>query len=106
MIGTVEQPLDREHVLTKLRALEGELRARGVSSLFLFGSVSRNEAALGSDVDLFFDPAPEAALSLLDVIGIAHFIEDSLRFRPDVATRRSVHPLIREEVEASAVRVY
>ncbi|WP_245930835.1 nucleotidyltransferase family protein [Methylobacterium radiodurans] len=39
-----------------MRASEAELRRSGVQHLWLFGSVARDEARDGSDVDVFVDP--------------------------------------------------
>jgi uncharacterized protein with HEPN domain len=47
--------MDKDTVIKKLRAHEGELRAEGVSHVFLFGSVARGEQDERSDVDLFYD---------------------------------------------------
>lgn len=44
--------MDRETVIATLRAHEPELRAAGVASLSVFGSVARDEAQDGSDIDL------------------------------------------------------
>jgi hypothetical protein len=57
----------RQDVLDKLAAHERELRELGVSSLSLFGSVARDEATAGSDVDLLveFDRP----------VGLFHFIK-------------------------------
>lgn len=92
--------------LERLRSLEPELRSRGVAALYLFGSVARGEARADSDVDLFFDDAPNATLSLLDVIGIQHFLQDVLGAKVDLITRDSLHPLLRADIEAEAVPVF
>jgi uncharacterized protein len=47
--------MDRDAAIARLRAHEPELQRLGARHLFLFGSTARNEAAVGSDVDLFFD---------------------------------------------------
>ncbi|MGH6950196.1 MAG: nucleotidyltransferase family protein [Vitreimonas sp.] len=90
----------------RLRSLEPELRARGVASLYLFGSAARGDAREGSDIDLFFDDEPHVRLSLLDVIGIQHFLEDALNTPVDVMTRDSLHPMMRADIEAEAVPVF
>lgn len=91
-------------ILERLRALRPELEERGVAALYLFGSQARGEAGPGSDVDLFFDR--EGKLSLLDVIGIRHFIEDRLGLRVDIMTRDSLNPLLRPDIEADSVPVF
>jgi uncharacterized protein len=44
--------MDRQHIITRLRAHEAELRRAGVVSLSLFGSAARDAAGPASDVDL------------------------------------------------------
>lgn len=92
--------------IEKLRALEPELRGRGVAALYMFGSRARGDAAPQSDLDLFFDDAPEAHISLLDLIGLQHFLQDVLGMQVDLMTRDSLHPLLRADIEAEAVPVF
>jgi predicted nucleotidyltransferase len=47
--------MNQEQVITALRGHKAELHRVGVSRLYLFGSVARNEAGAESDVELFFD---------------------------------------------------
>ncbi|WJR67903.1 nucleotidyltransferase domain-containing protein [Neorhizobium sp. CSC1952] len=44
--------MDKDQVIAKLREHEDELRAAGVQTLSLFGSVARGEATDMSDVDV------------------------------------------------------
>jgi len=44
--------MDRDQAIALLRAHEPELRAAGVASLSVFGSVARSQATVGSDVDV------------------------------------------------------
>ena len=93
----------RDQVVALLRAHEGELRARGVEGLFLFGSVGRGEERAGSDVDLFFDHRSGLGL---EVVAIQERLREIVAGEIDVTTRRSLHPLLRERITASAVRVF
>ena len=86
-----------------IKAHEAKLRARGVSSVFLFGSTARGEDRPESDVDLFFDHNRGLGL---EVIGIMDRLRDLLPAKADVTTRRSLHPLLRPEIEATAIRVF
>jgi uncharacterized protein len=47
-----ENDMDREHAIAMLRDYEPELKAIGVVSASVFGSVARNDAGLDSDVDV------------------------------------------------------
>jgi predicted nucleotidyltransferase len=93
----------RDQVIALLKAHEDELRSRGVQGLFLFGSVGRGEERSGSDIDLFFDH--RAGLGL-EVVGIQERLREIIPGQVDVTTRKSLHPLLRERIVASAVRIF
>ncbi len=84
----------------------GAIKALGATSLYLFGSSARDEARSDSDLDLFLDYDPEKKLSLVDLVGIKLFLEDELGMSVDVTTRDSLHPMLRDDIEKSAVRVF
>jgi predicted nucleotidyltransferase len=97
--------MKRDAVLAKLRAHESDLRKRGMHHLYLFGSVARDDAVTGSDVDLFFDfNSPD--FSLIDLIELQNYVSDMLSARTDLITRGSLHPALREGIERSALQVY
>jgi uncharacterized protein len=93
----------RNQVVALLKAHEGELRARGVQGLFLFGSVGRGEDRAESDVDLFFDHRSGLGL---EVVAIQERLREIVAGEVDVTTRRSLHPRLRERILACAVRVF
>ena len=66
---------------------------------------ARDEARQESDVDLFFD-RPEGSLGLFKLMEIKEFTADILGCKADVMTRRSLHPYLRERIEASAMLVF
>src|ERR1700686_4822673 len=53
--------MNRDDALAILRAHEAELRALGIASLSLFGSVARGDATITSDVDVVVRLTPEAS---------------------------------------------
>ena len=95
-----------DDAITRLRAHADSMRAKGATSLHLFGSTARNEARSGSDLDLFIDYDPESRFNGLDLVGIKLFLEDRLGTPVDVTTRDSLHPRLRERIERSAVRIF
>ena len=56
--------MNRAEALKKLRSFAGALKARGATSLYLFGSTARNKAGGNSDLDLFIDEDIEYAQRL------------------------------------------
>jgi uncharacterized protein len=99
--------MDREATIAKLKEHETELKRLGIEHLYLFGSTVRGEAREHSDVDVFFDHAvgPLGLFELMDVKDAAARILGRRR-KTDIMTRRSLHPALRERIEASAVQVF
>jgi predicted nucleotidyltransferase len=98
--------MNRETVITALRAHESELRAAGVVRLSLFGSTARGDARLDSDIDLlaaFDDTRP---LSLLDVIRIENQISDLLGHAVDLIEEGTLKPRVRQNVDREAMRAF
>jgi predicted nucleotidyltransferase len=97
--------LDREQVIALLRSRETELHRSGISRLYLFGSVARGQARPDSDVDLFFD-TDNPKFSLIELVDVQERVKVILGVESDVMTRASLHPLLRSQIEAEALRVF
>jgi predicted nucleotidyltransferase len=95
----------RDEAITKLKQHETELRQLGVEHLYLFGSTARGEAREDSDVDLFFDH-PEGSLGLFQLMDVKDTAARILGRKTDIMTRRSLHPVLRQRIEASALQVF
>ena len=93
-------------ILTRLRAHEVELRARGVVHVAVFGSVVRAENLADSDVDLFVDLTPEIAADFLAYAGIAADLEEIVGQNVDVARHDHLRPHVRPSAEAQAVYAF
>ena len=97
--------MDRQEAMGRLKAALPRLKAAGVGALYMFGSTARNEAGPASDIDLFFDPA-RPGLNLFDVMAARDEICGLLERPVDLMTRGSIHPYLRQRIEAEAVRVF
>lgn len=98
--------MNRNEAVARLKGCADVVKSRGATSLYLFGSAARDEAKTDSDLDLFIDYDPQKKFSLVDLVGIKHVIEDSLGVAVDLTTRDSLHPMLRRDIEKSAVRVF
>jgi predicted nucleotidyltransferase len=98
--------MNRNEAVANLKRCAEAIKARGATSLYLFGSAVRDEATADSDLDLFIDYDPAKTFSLVDLVGIKLFLQDRLGISIDVTTRDSLHPKLREDIEKSAVRVF
>lgn len=95
----------REEAITRLKAAEPDIRARGVEGLYLFGSVARDEAGAASDIDLFIDPDYER-LDFAELFHLEEWLSDRLGRRVELSTRKGLHPLIRPAIEHAAIKVF
>lgn len=92
----------RKEILDRLSAHRDELRARGVKSIALFGSLARDEALDTSDVDLLAEL--DRPTGLLGLIGLKHRLEELLQVdNVDLLTRDGLHPALRERILSEAV---
>ena len=97
--------MQRDEAITKLKEHETELRQLGIEHLYIFGSTARGEAREDSDVDLFFDH-PEGSLGLFQLMDVKDAAARILGRRTDIMTRRSLHPVLRQRIKASALQVF
>ncbi len=98
--------LKRAAVIAKIQERQDEIRALGAASLYLYGSVARDEATDESDIDVFVDKQPGHKFSFREYTGIIHLLEDTFGRSVDVGTRESLHPTLRSEIIASAIQVF
>ena len=97
--------MERDDILLTLRRHSADLKGLGVSRLYLFGSVAKNEARPDSDVDLFFD-FDDPNFSLVELVALNDRIAQLLHARADVMSRGSIHPRLRPSIESAALQVF
>lgn len=97
--------MDKPAILSLIRARRATLEARGITHVYLFGSVQRGEAGENSDVDLFFDhKIPN--LGAFAYVGLKQLADDILPFKVDFIERSCLHPKLRSSIEADAELVF
>ncbi len=97
--------MERDEAIETLKRHEAELKALGVRHLYMFGSTARGEAKPDSDVDLFFDHE-RGKLGLFQLMDVKERAAEILGRKADIMTRGSLHPVLRERIEASALQVF
>lgn len=100
--------MNRAEIIAKLKTTELQLRGFGVAALYLFGSHARDEAQADSDVDVFVDPASDAAFDFLKYMDAYETIRKSVGEELEVgySTRDGLSPYIRANVEREAIRIF
>jgi hypothetical protein len=99
----ISSPPRRAEVTATLQGHRERIAALGVRSLFLFGSVARDEAHADSDVDLLVDFAKSPTFR--GYMDLKFFLEDLLGRRVDLVTRTGLRPRALPAVEREAIRV-
>ena len=100
-----ECTMNRAEIIQVLKRHEAELKKLGVEHLFLFGSVARDDAKDDSDIDLFFDHQ-KGRLGLYELMDVKERAHAILGRSIDIMTRASLHPMLRERIEETALRVF
>jgi len=94
----------REKALHILAEHHQELRERfGVKSLRLFGSVARDEASEGSDVDVLVDF--EEIPTLFGFLRLRTYLQDLLGAKVDLITETGLKERARQHIEKDAINV-
>jgi uncharacterized protein len=100
------ESMKKTEAVPKLKDRAEAIRAMGATALYLFGSTARDETSESSDLDLFIDYDPDSKFNAFDLVGIKQFLEEELEIPVDVITRDGLHPMLRRDIEQSAVRVF
>jgi predicted nucleotidyltransferase len=98
--------MNRIEAIAELQRHAKAVKALGATSLYVFGSVVRNEAEDASDLDLFIDYDRDSRFNAFDLVGIKQYLEHELGVDVDVTTRDGLHPMLRSDIEQSAVRIF
>lgn len=95
-----------EQVIATLRAHEAELRAAGIRTLSVFGSVARGDAGPDSDIDLVVEFAPDARMDLIRLVGLERELSALLGRTVQILPEPIEKPRLRASVERDRVRAF
>jgi hypothetical protein len=98
--------MNRTDAITRLRAHADAIKRMGATSLYLFGSIARDSAQAASDLDLFVDYDEAGRFNAFDLVGIKLLLEKELDLPVDITTRDGLHPMLKDDIEKGAIRVF
>jgi predicted nucleotidyltransferase len=99
--------MNRDEIISTLRACEQDLRTRGVRHAALFGSVARGTAGPQSDIDIMIEIDHATVRDVYTYVGLAqHIAELFPADKVDVVNRNALKPYVRPPAEADAVYAF
>ena len=76
--------MTREEIIARLKEMEPQLRARGITRLQIFGSRARGDERPDSDLDLLIEYAPPPNVSGFDFFGIGPDLSEELGIETNI----------------------
>lgn len=98
--------MNKNDVIKKLRAHESELKAAGIVSLAVFGSVARGDNSLESDVDLLADFDVTKRYTLLTMGRLETRLAELLGTKVDLSSPEWLNESLKKQILNEAVLAF
>ena len=97
--------MNKELIVTTIKANRSLLEQFSVKSISVFGSVMRDEARPGGDVDLLVEFDPDASIGLFEFVRLKNELSRLLGIPVDLVTPDALHPALKDEILREAHHV-
>ena len=94
--------MKRDDAIRILASHKNDLARFKVKTLSIFGSVARDEAQTGSDIDLLVEFSEP--VGIFEFLDLKDFLEEILQIRVDLATQEALKKQLREQILKEAIR--
>lgn len=101
-----QEVVGRKRIAVNRERLAQFCRKHRIRELSFFGSVLRDDFGLDSDVDVLVEFDPQATVTLLDHVQIQRELSELLGRDVDLVTKRSLSPVLRDEILTSRELIY
>lgn len=98
--------MDRFAVIETLRRHQSELQAAGILHLRLFGSLSRDEGARGSDVDLLAEFDKSRRMSLVSIGSLQSRLSELLGAEVDLSSAEWMREPVRSRALSEGILAF
>ena len=96
--------MNRETIMTRLSEQHHLINKYQVKAISLFGSLARDEAGPGSDVDLLVEFEPNANIGMFEFVRLRRELSQILGCEVDLATPDSLHKDLKNDILKEAIR--
>lgn len=96
--------MTKQEALKILNRNNAHLKEFQVSTLSLFGSVVRDEATPGSDIDILVEFDKDARIGMFELVRLKSFLSQILGTNADLVTPDALHPMLRDNILREAIR--
>ncbi len=96
--------MNKEQIMSRLRANSHNIKEFHVKALYLFGSVARGEADHTSDVDLLVEFEDGAHIGLFEFSRLQRTLAAILECNVDLVTPDALHKTMKRQILEEAVR--
>ena len=93
-----------EKAKTLLMSHQGQLSQLGSRHLAIFGSIVRDQATEGSDIDILVDF--DTKKDLFGFIDLKFYLEDLLECDVDLVSKQALHPALKKRILDEAKEVF
>ena len=94
--------MKKEAAIKVITGIQSELAKHGVSKIFLFGSVARDEAGPESDIDVLVEF--DRPIGIFEFMDLKDLLENSFKQRVDLVTPDALKEQLRPQILKEAVR--
>jgi predicted nucleotidyltransferase len=98
--------MNAQDAVATLRRHEGDLRARGVRHVAVFGSVARGDNGPDSDLNILVEFEPGAEGSVYDYVRFKEYVAGLFDGPVDVIDRAALKPYLRAPAAGDAVYAF
>lgn len=98
--------MEKDALISKIKAIRPSLQAEGVAHLDLFGSRARGTGSPNSDLDILIDVYPGSKFSIIDLIGVEHLVGEATGIATNAFMRRSLDGRFLDSISRNRIRVF
>ena len=98
--------MTREEIIEKLKAMEPELRARGITRMQMFGSRARGDNREDSDLDLLIEVDPKLKISLIELAGIHLDLSEAFGIEANLFEPHGLGHRMAKRIEGDLIPVF